>query len=174
MRERKRFYPRWVLTVRSGRIGGEITKLSNSFRCAFRGITLCVQTERNFRIHLCAALYVTVFACAARLNASSSALLCVCFSMMLGAELLNTAIERLCDRNACGYDGFVRDAKDIAAAAVFICALFCVVVGIILFSREAAVQNIITFFLQKLWALALLVLTLPFAAVFVFAFNKIK
>ena len=102
----------------------EIRKLSQSFRCAFRGIAQCAQTERNFRIHLSAAVYVGLFALIGRLPMAQCAILCLCFALMLGAELMNTAIERLCDRHARGYDEAVRDAKDIAAGAVLVCALF--------------------------------------------------
>lgn len=152
----------------------EITKLSQSFRCAFRGISLCIREERNFRIHICMAGYVTIFACIARLGMLPYAILCVCFALMLCAELLNSAVERLCDRSASGYDGFVRDAKDIAAAAVLVCAIFCVVVGGIFFLRVEILQRLFLFFTDKLWALGLFLVSLPISAAFIFGFQKIR
>ncbi len=51
----------------------------------------------------------------------------------MGAGLLNTAIERLLRKEATSgeqaYDGMVRNAKDIAAAGVFVCAAACVAVA---------------------------------------------
>lgn len=146
----------------------EIRKLSQSFRCAWRGIAQCAQTERNFRIHLSTAMYVGLFALIGELPMAQCAILCLCFALMLGAELMNTAIERLCDRNASGYDGAVRDAKDIAAGAVLICALFCVVIGAALFLRSGAIGTIIAFFTARIWAAGLLLLSLPFCIAFVF------
>lgn len=149
-------------------VNREIRKLSQSFHCAFRGVAHCMQTERNFRIHLSVAAYVGVFALIGNLPSVQLAILCLCFALMLGAELMNTAIERLCDRNARGYDGVVRDAKDIAAGAVLICALFCVVIGVALFICSGALERILAFFVTRTWASGLFVLSIPACLVFIF------
>lgn len=146
----------------------EIRRLSQSFKCAFRGIRQCIQTERNLRIHICAAVYVTIFAAIGRLDVIRCALLCVCFALMMGAELMNTAIERLCDRHASGYDGVVRDAKDIAAGAVFVCAIACVAVGAMFFLRAAVLTRIAIFFTDRLWMVGLLAVSLPVSIAFIF------
>ena len=146
----------------------EIRKLSQSFRCAFRGIAQCMRSERNFRIHLSVAAYVGLLALIGRLPVPQLAILCVCFALMLGAELMNTAIERLCDRSACGYDGAVREAKDIAAGAVLICAVFCAAVGVALFVGDGAIARILAFFTARLWAAGLLTLSVPFCIAFIF------
>ena len=39
-----------------------IRKLSESFLHAFRGLRLCIHDERNFRVHMTAAFYVTAAA----------------------------------------------------------------------------------------------------------------
>ena len=114
-------------------MGKNIRKLHESFQHALRGLGLCIKGERNFRVHMVTAFYVTVFALMGRADAVEGAVLCICFGLTMGAELMNTAIERLCDRQASGYDGFVRNAKDIAAAGVFVCAAACVAVGVCVF-----------------------------------------
>lgn len=146
----------------------QIRKLSQSFKYALRGINQCIRTERNFRIHLCAAIYVAAFALMGKLAQAQCAILCLCFAMMMGAELINTAIERLCDRDARGYDGAVRDAKDIAAGAVFLCALFCVIVGAMFFLNVAVIENILTFLRNRIWVVGVLALTVPVGVAFVF------
>lgn len=150
----------------------EIRKLRQSFACAVRGFTGCMRTERNFRIHLTAAAYVSVFAGLARLGAVRYALLCLCFALMMAAELLNTAVERLCDRQAVCYDSLVREAKDIAAAAVFVCALFCTVIGAALFLHDGAFARAITYFMEHLWAAGLLAASLPAGIWFVFRYGR--
>lgn len=152
----------------------EIRKLWQSFACAFRGFSACVHTERNLRIHITAAFYVTVMALAGRLDALRCAVLCLCFSGMMSAELLNTAIERLCDRQALGYDVLVREAKDIAAAGVVVCAGFCVVVGALFFLCEGALWTALAFFWEHLPAAAVLLLSVPAALWFVFRFRPLK
>lgn len=152
----------------------EIRKLRQSFVCAFRGIYSCMRTERNFRIHLVAAAYVSLAALIAELGTVKYAVLCVCFGMMLSAELMNTAVEYLCDRQATGYDNFVRAAKDIAAGAVFLCALFCVLVGAAFFLADGALFPVLDFFAARLWAVGLLLVSLPAAAWFVFGFGRVR
>ena len=150
----------------------EIRKLRQSFLYAASGLRACMRTERNFRIHLTAAVYVSVFAALGGLSAARYAVLCLCFALMMAAELLNTAIERLCDREAEGYDSRVKEIKDIAAAAVFLCALFCVIIGAALFLPGGALCRAIGVLLTHLWGLGLLLLSLPAALCFVFGFGR--
>lgn len=146
----------------------EIRKLSQSFRCAARGVLLCVRFERNFRIHTCTAAYVTLFGLMARFDKRQFAVLCVCYAMMFSAELLNTAVERLCDRGSGGYDSLVRDAKDLAAAAVFVSALFCVVIGGLYFLQADALCAIFKYLNEHLWAVMVLIASVPAAILYIF------
>lgn len=116
----------------------EVRTLVKSFRCAFRGAALGVRFERNFRIHLCAAAYVSLFAWLGELSGSEMALLIVCFGLMLSSELLNTAIERLCDAAAPEYNPMIGAVKDVAAGAVLVSALTCALVGLFLFFSDGA------------------------------------
>lgn len=150
----------------------EIRKLRKSFGYALRGFRSCMRTERNFRIHLTAAVYVSVFAFLGGLDGVRYAVLCLCFALMMATELLNTAIERLCDRQASGYDELVGQAKDIAAAAVFLCALFCVIIGAVFFLPSGALLRAVRALAVSLWKLGLLLLSLPAATGFVFFYGK--
>lgn len=150
-----------------------IRKLHESFQHAFRGLGLCIHGERNFRVHMTAAFYVTVFALMGRATAAEAAVLCLCFGLTMGAELMNTAIERLCDRQASGYDGFVRNAKDIAAAGVFVCAAACVAVGVCIFLFEGVLFSALSWLLAHLWAAAVLLVSIPAALWFIFKYGRI-
>ena len=151
-----------------------IRKLHESFQHAFRGLWLCIHGERNFRVHMTAAFYVTVFALMGRATAAEAAVLCLCFGLTMGAELMNTAIERLCDRQASGYDGFVRNAKDIAAAGVFVCAAACVAVGVCVFLAEGVLLTALQYILAHLWIVMALVVTVPIALWFIFYYGRIQ
>ncbi len=152
----------------------EIRKLKDSFLYAFRGLRLCVRGERNFRVHLTAAFYVVVFAAMGRVTAAEAALLCICFGLTMGAELMNTAIERLCDKQASGYDMLVRDAKDIAAAGVFVCAAACVVVGVCIFIWKGVLWQALRYLAAHLWVLAALAVSVPAALWFIFRYGRIQ
>ena len=151
-----------------------IRKLHESFLHAFRGLGLCIHGERNFRVHMVAAFYVTVFALLGRASAEQAALLCIFGGLTMGAELMNTAIERLCDRQASGYDGFVRNAKDIAAAGVFVCAAACVAVGVCVFLAEGVLLTALQYILAHLWIAMALVVTVPIALWFIFYYGRIQ
>lgn len=151
-----------------------IRKLHESFLHAFRGLGLCIHGERNFRVHMAAAFYVTVFALMGRATAAEGAILCVCFGLTMGAELMNTAVERLSDRQAAGYDRTVRDAKDIAAAAVFVCAVACVAIGGFLFLGEGLLFAALSYIKGHLWAAAALAASVPPVLWFIFKFGRIQ
>ena len=85
---------------------------------------------------------------------------------MMGAELMNTAVERLCDWKAAGYDRTVRDAKDIAAAAVFLCALACAVIGLLFF--VPALPQILAGLRSHPALILFLILSAPCAIWFIF------
>lgn len=151
-----------------------IRKLKDSFVYAFRGLRLCVKGERNFRVHITAVFYVTVFAVMGEANAAEAALLFLCFGLTMGAELMNTAIERLCDKQASGYDMLVRDAKDIAAAGVFVCAAACVAVGACIFIGEGVLWQAFRCIGTHLWIVLPLAVSVPAALWFIFRYGRIQ
>ena len=87
---------------------------------------------------------------------------------------MNTAIERLCDRQASGYDGFVRNAKDIAAAGVFVCAAACVAVGVCVFLAGGVLLTALQYIFAHLWIAMVLVVTVPVALWFIFYYGRIQ
>ena len=155
-------------------MGKNIRKLHESFQHALRGLNLCIHGERNFRVHMVTAFYVTVFALMGRADAAEGAILCICFGLTMGAELMNTAIERLCDRQAYGYDGYVRNAKGIAAAGVVVCAVACVAVGVCVFLGRGVLWTALRFLLAHLWVAMALLVTVPAALWFIFHYGRIQ
>ena len=101
------------------------------FAVAGRGIIVAIRTEVSFYVHLLAAAAVVVFATLQDVSRLEWCLLVICIGMVLGAELLNTAIERLARAVTDKENPHIRDALDIASGAVLIMALFAAVVGTI-------------------------------------------
>lgn len=100
-----------------------LRKLLSAFPCAGRGILVSLRRERNLRVHLTAVCYVCWAGALAGLEGDQWAILCLCFGLVIGMELMNTALEELCDRVTRQPDPFIRRAKDAAAGAVLACAL---------------------------------------------------
>lgn len=103
------------------------------FKYAFCGIIHCIKNERNMRFHTVAALYVLVFARFFDFSRDEYVILFLTIGSVIAAEMINTAIEELCDKVSEEYDLKIKYAKDCAAGAVLVLAIFAAVIGIILF-----------------------------------------
>lgn len=107
--------------------------LYRAFRCAIRGILTAVQTERNMKIHIAAALIVFIAAALLQLDRIRWLFLLLAVSLVFIAELVNTAVEAIIDLISPDEHELARVAKDTAAGAAFVAAAFAVVIGILVF-----------------------------------------
>ncbi len=108
-------------------------KLLRSFVHAFNGIRLSFASELNFRIHAVAALLVTILSAALDIAVFEWLLVGFCIAFVIVVEMLNTAIEKLCDVVQPEVNPVIKKVKDIAAGAVLVAAIFCVIAGLIIF-----------------------------------------
>ncbi|WP_145035294.1 diacylglycerol kinase family protein [Paenibacillus sp. Y412MC10] len=107
--------------------------LYRAFGCAMRGILTAVQTERNMKIHIAAALIVFIAAALLQLDRISWLFLVLAVSVVFIAELVNTAVEAIIDLVSPEEHVLARVAKDTAAGAALVAAVFAVVIGIMVF-----------------------------------------
>lgn len=111
--------------------------LPKSFRHAFDGLISAIKTERNFRIHICMMLYVIAFSLIGRVGFQTFLKFLICFGVVFSAELINTAIELLCDTITTEYNENIKKIKDTSAGAVLVAALFSAILGLCVFlSKE--------------------------------------
>lgn len=146
--------------------------LLKSFLYAFRGILAAVKTQRNMRIHITAAVYVTAFSFFYDLTRTEYALLALTFVAVMSCEMINTAIEAAVDISSPDYSEKAGFAKDVAAGAVFVAAVFAVVVGVLLFGDIAVIKEIFRYYGSHIPALAGLICSFGAAWVFVFGLPK--
>ena len=108
-------------------------RLWKSFSYALTGIKTALWTERNMRIHLIASIFV--IGCSLYFSISKFEWLFVIVAIggIFSLELINTAIERVVDMITDEYHPLAKQAKDLAAGAVFIYAVTAVVIGIFIF-----------------------------------------
>lgn len=104
-----------------------------AFRHAFNGLFLAVQKESALKVHLLATVLVFILGGWFGCTATEWIALVSCIALVWVAELLNTAIERLCNRITIDQDLQIKHIKDISAAAVLIAVVFALVVGGIIF-----------------------------------------
>lgn len=126
---------------------------SKAFLYAFQGIAVAVKTQRNFRIHISVAVYVTAFSLFYNLSRSEYALLVLVFSVVTSLELVNTAIEAAVDICSPQQNSLAKIAKDVAAGAVLIAAIGAVIIGVFLFYDVNIIKSIIDYYVSNIIAL---------------------
>lgn len=104
-----------------------------SFSYAFSGILEVLRGQHNFRIHLVIALLAVAAGFILEISLPEWALVILCIGVVLSAEIFNTAIELLVDVVAPGFSEKAGKIKDLAAAAVLVCAAAALVAGTIIF-----------------------------------------
>lgn len=104
-----------------------------SFRYAINGLVYVVKTQHNAWLHLSAAIIVVIAGLIARIETSDWLWLASAIALVWFAETINTAFEFLCDVVSPEFSTAVTRAKDIAAGAVLICAIYAVFVGAMVF-----------------------------------------
>ncbi|MDQ0150117.1 diacylglycerol kinase [Eubacterium multiforme] len=111
----------------------KLKKLVDSFNNAIDGIIYTVRTQRNMKIHMVVTLLVLIACLCFDVSRNEFLILAITITMVIGAELLNTAIEAVVDMNTNYYHPLAKIAKNVAAGAVLLTAINAVVVGYIIF-----------------------------------------
>ncbi len=116
-------------------------KQLRSFGYAFEGFFTAIRTESHLRFHLVAGLYVFIFAFLGEFSLTQWAALCLTVGAVIGAELINTAIEDLCDLYTTEKKPEIKRIKDISAAAVLTVAIAAAIVAVLLFILTGSLQT---------------------------------
>lgn len=149
---------------------GDLKKLLCSFRYALRGIGYAICTQRNLRIHLTAVAVVVIFNAMARLSVIHWCMEILCCMVVIGLELVNTALEQACDAITTEQHAGIGHAKDAAAGAVLAAAIGSVIVAALIFFRgdPAYLENITRVWRHMPWVKYMLMLGAIAALAFIF------
>ena len=109
------------------------TKLTFSFKYAFEGIISTIKEERNMFIHFLISIIVVIAGFYVRLSLNEWLICLLLFALVFSLELINTAIENTVDLVTTKKNKKAKIAKDAAAGAVLIAAIFASIIGIIIF-----------------------------------------
>jgi diacylglycerol kinase len=124
-----------------------IIKFFKGFTYAFKGIIYNIKSERNFRFHITAMVWVILLSLFYDLSRVEYAVLLLTFSSVIALEAVNTAVERAVDISAEKKNNdLAGKAKDSAAAAVLISAVFSVGVAVCLFFDTKVFSEIGNYF----------------------------
>ena len=105
--------------------------LKSSFYYAFQGIMTCLKNER--KIHCTMAALVVTAGAILRISAVEWSICFALFGLIMGLELVNTAIEAVVDLVTEELRPLAKVAKDTAAGAVLIASVMAAIAGLIIF-----------------------------------------
>ena len=108
--------------------------LLKSFSHAFEGLKEAIH-ERNFAIQSLIGAMAVIFSVILKLTAVEKALVILCVGLVLGAEIINSAIEQTLNFISREPSPEIRKIKNLVAAAVFIFSLASLIVGILIFGK---------------------------------------
>ncbi len=152
-----------------------LAALARSFHCAWHGICAALRQERNLRIHLCAVVFVVMFGVWQDLSAGHWAIQLLCCALVVSLELINSALEALCDAFCTDQHPAVRYAKDVSAGAVLVCAATSAVIWFVfLLSSEQYPSNLCAAFQETIWPVMILAVWAVCSILFVFVPEKTK
>ena len=110
-----------------------IKKRIHSFKYAFNGLQILLNSEHNSWIHLFASVCVLVAGFVFKISVGEWIAVIFCIGMVFALELVNTAIENMADFVSKEYHQSIKKIKDLAAAAVFVGAVAAAIIGLIIF-----------------------------------------
>ena len=105
-----------------------------SFGFAFAGLAAMLRTQHNAWIHLASTLAAVSAGFWFAVSRDEWIWLVLAIVAVWTAEALNTAFELLCDVASPEFHPLVKQAKDVAAAAVLIAAFGATIVGLLVFA----------------------------------------
>lgn len=145
-------------------------KLFKSFTYAGKGIFWCLKNERNMRAHFSLCVYMYAYLLGFRffhLTKTEWAIILICNALVFSLEIVNTAIEKTVDLASKERTEFGRIAKDTAAGAVLMSALFSVVIGVIILYQPDAFRAMYEYYKERIYLLVVLVISLVLTFCFI-------
>jgi undecaprenol kinase len=107
--------------------------LWKSFSFAIAGLKTALWSERNMRIHFFVSLIAIGCSIFFSISKMEWLFVIVAIGGIFSLEMVNTAIERVVDLVTEDYHQLAKQAKDLAAGAVFIYAITAVLIGTMIF-----------------------------------------
>lgn len=105
----------------------------NGFKYAIEGVVHVLRTQRHMRFHFLTLLLVLIISLIFQLSRTEVMVLLFTITLVLVAEMFNTAIEAVTDLVVQTYHPLAKFAKDIAAGAVLVTTVNALAIGFLLF-----------------------------------------
>lgn len=106
-----------------------------SFAFALQGIWSGVADQRNLKVQLAVAMVVIGAGFYVSITPLEWCIILLCIGLVIGLELLNSAIENLVDLVTMERNPLAGKIKDIAAGAVLTVSIISLIIGLIIFRK---------------------------------------
>ena len=100
---------------------------------AIKGAWLLIRNEASIQVQLCIAIGVTIAGFYFDITATEWICQLLAIGLVMAAEGLNTATEKIADFMHPDFHNKIGEIKDVAAGAVFFAALAAMVVGLVIY-----------------------------------------
>jgi len=110
-----------------------IKRLLLSFKYALKGLFRVFKEEQNLRIQTVIAIAVISFSVVFNISRFEWLIVILLIGLVILMEIVNSAVERVTDMLKPRLNTYVKEIKDIMAAAVFFASLLAFIAGFIIF-----------------------------------------
>jgi len=107
-----------------------------SLNCAIEGILYVAKTQPHMRYHFITAIAVLLLSLFLNLSWIEFSILSLCITLVLFAEVINTAVEVTIDLISEEFHPLARIAKDVSAGAVLLAVIGSLTIGYVVLSRH--------------------------------------
>jgi diacylglycerol kinase len=107
--------------------------LQKSFGYAFRGVSFFFRNERNGRLQVLIACFVLLAGILFSISITEWLIIFLFMALVLSLEMLNSALEKLCDLISPDWHPQIKVIKDMAAGAVLWSSIMSIIAGLCLF-----------------------------------------
>lgn len=106
-----------------------------SFIYALHGLWSGVADQRNLKVQLGVAVVVVGAGFYLSISSIEWCIILLCIALVIGLELVNTALENLVDLVTLERNPLAGKIKDIAAGAVLLVSILSLIIGVIIFRK---------------------------------------
>ncbi len=112
----------------------KIKRLFKSFKYAFRGLFKTFHEEQNLKIQSLVGLIIILLGLYFKISRLEWIILILVIGLVILMEIVNSSVERITDVLKPRINGYVKEIKDIMAAAVMLASIIAIIIGIIIFA----------------------------------------
>ncbi len=110
-----------------------IKKFFFSLKCAGNGLITVYKEEQNFKIEFILGIIAVILGIFLEITKTEMIFIIICIILVMTAEIVNTAMEDLCDKVEPNQNEKIGKIKDIMAGFVLITSLGSLIVACMIF-----------------------------------------